>query len=85
MTPEQQLAEVEGHLKYMSQASQIVGRRLQQARQQRDVVKMLCLNDKLSQIDVAGRSAEERKAAHAAAVGRHDTELSNHEYTILTV
>ena len=31
------------------------------ARQQRDVVKMLCLNDKLSQIDVAGRSADERK------------------------
>jgi hypothetical protein len=85
LTPEQQLGEVEGHIKYINSASQVVGRRLQQARQQHDVVKMLCLNDKLSQIDVAGRTAEERKAAHASAVGRHDVELSNHEYTILTV
>jgi hypothetical protein len=85
LPPDAQLAQVEGHIAYMGQASQQVGRRLQQARQQSDVVKMLCLNDKLSQIDVAKRSAEERKSAHAAAVGRHDTELSNHEYTILTV
>jgi hypothetical protein len=85
LTPEQQLAEVEGHITFIGQSSQVVGRRLQLARQQRDVVKMLCLNDKLSQIDVAGRSADERKTAHANAVGRHDSELANHEYTILTV
>jgi hypothetical protein len=85
LSPEAQLAQVESTLTFMGQASQQVGRRLQQARQQSDVVKMLCLNDKLSQIDVAKRSADERKSAHAAAVGRHDVELSNHEFTILTV
>jgi hypothetical protein len=43
------------------------------------------LNDKLSQVDVANRSAADRKASLHAAVVRNDRELSNHEFTILTV
>jgi hypothetical protein len=39
----------------------------------------------LSQIDVAIRSAKDRKSALQAAVARNDQELSNHEFTILTV
>jgi hypothetical protein len=85
LTPEQQAAEAESIVSFASNASQTVGRRLQSARQQHDVVKTLCLNDKLSQVDVAGKSAQDRRGAHAAAVGRHDTELANHEFTILTV
>jgi hypothetical protein len=50
-----------------------------------DSVKTLCLNDKLSQLDVALRSARDRRANLAAAVQRADVELSNHEFTILTV
>jgi hypothetical protein len=85
VTPEQQVAEGAGVLTYISQASQVVGRRLAAARQQKDVVKMLCLNDKLSQIDVAGRSAGDRDHSLQAAAGRHDVELANHEYTIVGV
>jgi len=69
----------------MEQAAAAVRRQLEQARQQRDVVKTLCLNDKLSQIDVATRSAQDRKGALVAAAQRNDAELSNHEFTILTV
>jgi hypothetical protein len=58
---------------------------LEQARSERDVVKTLCLNDKLSQMDVSIRSAKDRKAALAIAAGRNDQELCNHEFTILTV
>ena len=85
VTPEQQVAEGASVLSYISQASQVVGRRLGVARQQKDVVKMLCLNDKLSQIDVAGRSAGDRNRSLQAAAGRHDSELTNHEYTIVRV
>jgi len=60
-------------------------RMLAQARLARDVVKTLCLNDKLSQVDVASRSATDRKASLHAAVARNDQELSNHEFTILVV
>jgi hypothetical protein len=49
------------------------------------VVKSLCLSDKLSQIDVAARSARDRQAALQAAAQRNDLELSNHEFTMLTV
>jgi hypothetical protein len=82
VTPEQQLAEGSATMTFISQASQTVGRRLATARKEKDVVKMLCLNDKLSQIDVAGRSAGDRFRSLQAAVGRHDTELANHESTI---
>jgi hypothetical protein len=85
LTPEQEVAEAEAVVSYVSNSSQVVSRRLQAARQQHDVVKVLCLNDKLSQIDVAGKSAQDRKGALTLAAGRHDVELSNHEFTILTV
>ena len=85
LTPEQQAAEAENIVAFAANASRTVGRRLQAARQQHDVVKVLCLNDKLSQVDVAGKSAQDRRTAHSAAVGRKDVELANHEFTILTV
>jgi hypothetical protein len=62
-----------------------VRRQLDTARQARDVVKSLCLSDKLSQIDVATRSARDRQTALQAAAARGDAELSNHEFTMMTV
>ena len=60
-------------------------RQLETARGARDVVKTLCLNDKLTQIDVALRSARDRRTSLEQATARKDTELANHEFTILTV
>jgi hypothetical protein len=69
----------------MQQAAAAVRKQLEAARRARDVVKTLCLNDKLSQIDVAIRSARDRIQSLQVAVARRDTELGNHEFTILTV
>jgi hypothetical protein len=69
----------------MDQSSNTIRRQLDTARQGRDVVRSLCLSDKLSQVDVAARSAKDRQTALQAAVQRNDTELANHEFTILTV
>jgi hypothetical protein len=69
----------------MTQAAATVRRQLDTAREARDVVKSLCLSDKLSQIDVAARSAKDRQGALQAAAQRNDAELSNHEFTMLTV
>jgi len=85
LTPQQELAAGDLGITRMEQASTTVSKMLEQARAARDVVKTLCLNDKLSQIDVAVRSAKDRRAALQSAVGRNDQELSNHEFTILTV
>jgi len=85
LTPEEQLAESAKHLGRMEQAAAGVRKMLEEARKQRDVVKTLCLNDKLSQVDVAIRSGRDRRTQLTAAVGRKDTELANHEFTIITV
>ena len=85
LTPQEELTQAESILARIDAASATVRRQLEAARQARDVVRTLCLNDKLSQIDVAGRSARDRQSALQAAVQRNDAELANHEFTIMTV
>jgi Spy/CpxP family protein refolding chaperone len=85
LSPQEELTQSEASLARMEQIAGTVRRQLEQARQARDVVKTLCLNDKLSQIDVAIRSGRDRQVALQAAVQRNDVEMANHEFTILTV
>ena len=85
LSPQDELAQADQAIARMDQASNAVRHQLEAARQARDVVKTLCLNDKLSQIDVASRSAKDRQTALQASVARNDAELSNHEFTIMTV
>ena len=85
LTPQEQVGESAKHVARMEQAAAGVRKMLEEARKQRDIVKTLCLNDKLSQIDVAIRSGRDRRTQLQAAVARNDAELSNHEFTILTV
>jgi hypothetical protein len=85
LSPQDELGQADQAIARMDQASATVRRQLEAARQARDVVKTLCLNDKLSQIDVAARSGRDRQAALQAAVQRNDVELANHEFAILTV
>lgn len=85
LSPPEQAAQAEGFIQRMDATRSGVRRSLESARAQRDVVKTLCLNDKLNQIDVAIRSARDRKSALDNAVTRNDVDLANHEYTILTV
>jgi hypothetical protein len=85
LTPQEQVGESAKHIARMEQAAAGVRKMLEEARKQRDVVKTLCLNDKLSQVDVAIRSGRDRRTQLQAAVNRNDSELANHEFTILTV
>jgi len=85
LSPKEQLAQADVFLARMGQTGTNVRHLLEQSRAARDVVKTLCLNDKLSQIDVATRSAKDRRQSLQLAIGRSDNELGNHEFTILTV
>src|SRR5580700_4355747 len=85
LSTKDQLTQADSILTRMDHASGAVRRQLERAKTARDVVKSLCLNDKLSQIDVAGRTAKDRQSALQAAVQRNDIELANHEFTIMTV
>jgi hypothetical protein len=85
LTPEQMLAEGDRHVPEMERGASVVRRQLEQAREARDVVKVLCLNDKLNQIDVATRSGRDRLTSLRAAVGRKDADRSKHEFTVIQV
>jgi hypothetical protein len=85
LSPQEEVAQSDTILRRIDSAAGTVRRQLESARAARDVVKTLCLNDKLSQIDVANRSARDRQTALQAAGERNDRELANHEFTILTV
>jgi hypothetical protein len=85
LSPTDEVTQADVIVNRMSNAATTVRRQLDTARQQRDVVKSLCLSDKLSQIDVATRSARDRQSALQASAQRNDVELSNHEFTMLTV
>ena len=85
LSPAEEQTQADAILSRMTQAAATVRRQLDTARQARDVVKSLCLSDKLSQIDVAARSAKDRQTALQSAAQRNDLELSNHEFTMMTV
>ncbi|MBK6512780.1 MAG: hypothetical protein IPM79_15220 [Polyangiaceae bacterium] len=85
LSPQEQLAQADADLARMEQARSNVRRQLMEAREQRDVVKTLCLNDKLTQLNVAISSAQERRDSLAAAVKRGDGDLATHDFTILSV
>jgi hypothetical protein len=85
VTPTEQVDQASTYTAEMEGIRARVQADLERARKERDVVKTLCLNDKLNQIDVAMTSAAERRRALELAAKRGDTDLANHEYTILTV
>ena len=75
----------DAHIARIDLAGTTVRRMLEKARAERDVVRTLCLSDKLTQLDVTLRSSKERRTALEAAANRRDSELSAHEFTILGV
>jgi hypothetical protein len=85
LSPQDELTQADLGISRMEQVAGTVRHQLEAARAARDVVKTLCLNDKLSQIDVAIRSARDRQQSLQAAARRNDIEMANHEFTILTV
>ncbi len=58
---------------------------LDAARKEKDIIKITCLNDKLTQINVSVRTFEDRLVSLRTAVKTNDSEAVNHEYNILSV
>jgi hypothetical protein len=84
-TPAEMLEAAKAALPVMDRNAQIVRRQLTIAREQKDVVKALCLNDKLNQIDLAVRTATDRVADLESAASANDLERTRHQYTVVMV
>jgi hypothetical protein len=83
LPPDQQLALARQFVGRMEQSSTAIRAQLEQARSARDVVKSLCLNDKLNQINVAKRSAADRLATLQAAADANDKDRAKHEFMLM--
>ena len=83
LTPEQQVALAQQYLSGMDQSTTSIRAMLEQARAARDVVKTLCLNDKMNQTDVASRSARDRVTSLQAAASSTDKDRARHEFLII--
>ena len=85
LSPEQRVVRGQKFVKTIDGSAQTIQRQLKAAQEERDVVRVLCLTDKLNQVDVAQRSAQDRMTALATAAERGDADRARHEYTVLEV
>lgn len=83
-TSQGRLARGERLLSQLAVSARRVQAQLKSARDARDVVRVLCLNDKVSQVDVALRSADGRLSALRQA-GEAEAERSIHDFAVLQV
>ncbi len=83
LTPAQMFDKARQSLERMEAGAENLRRQLREARQGRDVVKALCLDDKLTQMNVAKRTATERVAGLESAVKTANTERARHEYAVV--
>jgi hypothetical protein len=69
----------------MEQQRAVVGQQLAEAKRKKDVVKALCLDDKVKQIKLAIDTAKDRVVDLNSAVSQNDPDRSKHEFTVINV
>jgi hypothetical protein len=85
VTPQEQLAEAARIDERGEQISRRVMAMLDEARRERDIIRVTCLNDKLTQINAHRRTLESRRNNLQEAVDTADDSRRNHEFTVITV
>lgn len=75
----------DGLIRSIAAIKEQIGSMLGAAREKRDVVKVLCLDDKREQVTVALTAANDRKEALDDALLASAAERAQHEFTLLTV
>ncbi len=85
LTPAQMLQQARAFKPTMDNDAAAVQRQASDAKQKHDVVKSLCLSDKLSQIHVAVSTAAGRIDTLEAAVAHNEADRAKHEFTLVQV
>lgn len=85
LTIDEMVAQGKAAVPEMDRGAATVRRLLAEAREKRDVVRVLCLNDKLNQVDLAIRTANDRIEALSSAAQQKDVDQSKHEFTVVKV
>ncbi len=82
LTPPQMLDKMKAFIPEMTKSRAIVAEQLADAKRKRDVVKALCLDDKVKQMKLATDTAEDRLVALIAAVSQDDADRCKHEFSV---
>ena len=85
LTPEEQVAEAGRLEERGTNISRRVLGMLDEARRERDIIRVTCLNDKLTQINAHRRTLESRSESLQEAVNTADEGRRNHEFTVISV
>jgi hypothetical protein len=85
LTPEEQVTEAERIQTSAQTLSQRVMSQLDEARREGDVVRVTCLDDKLTQINAHARTLGDRIESLQEATTTADGDRRNHEFTVISV
>jgi hypothetical protein len=85
LTPQQMLERVRAIVPEMEGMRGSVSAQLEQAKRTKDVVKALCLDDKVKQMKLATDTAKDRVVDLNSAVTQNDADRSRHEFTVIQV
>ncbi len=85
LTPQEQVAEAQATEERGTQISRRVLNMLDEARRERDIIRVTCLNDKLTQSNAHLRTLESRRENLQEAVNTGDEDRRNHEFTVISV
>lgn len=85
LTPAEQIAEAQRTQTRGEQLSRRVASMLDEARRENDVIKVTCLDDKLTQINAHRRTLSDRVESLQEASQVGDEGRRNHEFTVITV
>jgi hypothetical protein len=85
LTPKEMLEKVRGMIPNMERQRAIVSEQLADAKKKKDIVKALCLDDKVKQMKLATDTAKDRVVDLTAASTQNDNDRARHEFTVIQV
>jgi hypothetical protein len=83
ISPKDMLEKVRAMVPEMDGLRATVAGQLAEAKLKKDVVKSLCLDDKVKQMKLATDTAKARVVDLASAVSQNDSDRSKHEFTVI--
>jgi hypothetical protein len=85
LSPAEMLTKVRAMIPEMDGQRATVSQQLGEAKKKKDVVKALCLDDKVKQMKLATDTAKDRVVDLTSATTQNDADRSKHEFTVIQV
>jgi hypothetical protein len=85
LTPKQMLQSAQVIVPDMDRQRDIVSEQLVAAKKKKDIVKSLCLDDKVKQMRLATDTAKDRLLDLTAGANQDDADRTKHEFTVIQV